>query len=173
MKYTLQHRCERTMDDKMTLYRDCWFQNLKKIVVNKVTFVGFRRRSSKSSPGSAPASNALVFYMSLWQTSKIITNRQTINKTHRWHTGFSFQSKCADLPDWLQLTVTDKKDSELLLALGKIAFENGGNGKYFLCLSHGITLRPGETFFIVIVLSRSGAPVFEKHETWCEWWLFC
>jgi len=71
--------------------------------------------------------------MSPWQTSKIITNRQTINKSHRWHTSFSFQSKGVDLPERLQLAVADKRDSELLLALGKIAFKNGDHGNYFLC----------------------------------------
>jgi len=27
MKYTSQHRCDKTMDDKMSLYRECCFPN--------------------------------------------------------------------------------------------------------------------------------------------------
>jgi len=43
MKYTSQHCCDKTVDGKMALYRECCFLNCSKIIVKKVTFVGFRR----------------------------------------------------------------------------------------------------------------------------------
>jgi len=30
MKYTSQHSCDKTMDDKMALYRECCFRNCTK-----------------------------------------------------------------------------------------------------------------------------------------------
>jgi len=31
MKYTSQHCCDRTMDDKIALYRECCFPNYRKL----------------------------------------------------------------------------------------------------------------------------------------------
>jgi len=50
MKYTLQHCCDNTMNDKMALYREYCFLNCReycflnctKFIVNKDNFVGFR-----------------------------------------------------------------------------------------------------------------------------------
>ena len=39
------HCCDKTMDGKIALYGECCFPNLHKMMVNKVTFVGFRGRS--------------------------------------------------------------------------------------------------------------------------------
>jgi len=41
MKYTSQHRCDKTKDDKSLMLR--LFSKLYKIIAKKVTFVGFRR----------------------------------------------------------------------------------------------------------------------------------
>jgi len=55
MKYTSQHCCDKTVDGKMALYRECCFLNCSKIIVKKVTFVGFRRVIAPIAPrGSAP-----------------------------------------------------------------------------------------------------------------------
>ena len=42
IKYTSQHCCDKTMDDKNSLISRMFFSELYKIMVNKVTFVGFR-----------------------------------------------------------------------------------------------------------------------------------
>jgi len=41
MKHTSQHCCDNAVDDKMALYRKFCFPNCKKIMVNKIAFVGF------------------------------------------------------------------------------------------------------------------------------------
>jgi len=41
MEYTSQYFCNKTVDDKMALYRECCFKFFK-LMLNKVTFVGFR-----------------------------------------------------------------------------------------------------------------------------------
>jgi len=42
MKHTSQHCFDKKMDGKMALYRECFFPNCTKSLVNKVAFVGFR-----------------------------------------------------------------------------------------------------------------------------------
>ena len=72
MKYTSQHYYDKTTDDKMALNRDQWknsnltkdlfgfgfdmlFSELCKIMVNKVTFVGFTGGDRPNRPsGPAP-----------------------------------------------------------------------------------------------------------------------
>jgi len=39
MKYTAQHCCDKTVDGKMPLYRECFFRICTKSMVNEVTFV--------------------------------------------------------------------------------------------------------------------------------------
>jgi len=50
MKYTPQHCWDKTMDGKMTIYRECCFPSLYKIMVSNVTFAGFRGGRSPQSP---------------------------------------------------------------------------------------------------------------------------
>jgi len=52
MKYNLQHCCDKTMDDKKALHREC-SSELYKPMVNKATFVGCRG-SDRPPPGSSP-----------------------------------------------------------------------------------------------------------------------
>ena len=60
MKYTLQYRCDKTMDSKMALHLECCFLNC--IMVNKVTFVGFTGDDRPNrSPGPAPAAASFSF----------------------------------------------------------------------------------------------------------------
>jgi len=51
MKYTSQHCCDKTVDDKMALY-PVLFSELYKIMVNKVTFAYFR--GGNRPPPSGP-----------------------------------------------------------------------------------------------------------------------
>jgi len=44
MKYTSQHCCDKTMDDKMSLYRDWCFPNFTNSL-RKIYFASFRGRS--------------------------------------------------------------------------------------------------------------------------------
>jgi len=53
-KYTSQHCCDKTIDGKIGLISRTLFSELYKIMVKKVTFVGFR--GAIAPPGSAPDS---------------------------------------------------------------------------------------------------------------------
>jgi len=62
MVYTSQHCCDKTMDGQMAFYRECCFPNctklwwikLHKVMVNKVTFVGFRGEITPIIPPGLP-----------------------------------------------------------------------------------------------------------------------
>jgi len=56
MKYSSQHCCDKTMDGKVALYREWCSPNCTKIIVNTVTFVGFR---GSITPWNRPAIRAL------------------------------------------------------------------------------------------------------------------
>jgi len=58
MKYTSQHCCDKTMDSKMTFYRECCFPNCSKSWCKKVTFVGLMG-SDRPSPLDPPLQSKL------------------------------------------------------------------------------------------------------------------
>ena len=54
MKHTSQHCFDKTMDDKMALYRKCCLPNCRKSRVNKATFAGFTGLIAPIAPWIRP-----------------------------------------------------------------------------------------------------------------------
>ena len=100
MKYTSQHWCDKTMDDKMALNREHWdnssmskdllelvligwFPNCKNIMVNKVTYMGFRGQSSlpESNPEFKWMTMSILF---LWRWELVIVTYNMCVEHNTW-----------------------------------------------------------------------------------------
>jgi len=72
MKYTSQHCCDKTMDGKMTLYRECCFPNCTKLWwINLLSYVLRGRSPQRPHTGSDPATRWCLFSYTVLNKRKV------------------------------------------------------------------------------------------------------
>jgi len=68
MEYTLQHCCDKVMDGKMALYRECCFPDCTKSWWNQVTVEGFMGSDRPDPPWILPYLFVYCAYVRAWLT---------------------------------------------------------------------------------------------------------